>query len=100
VGDPSSKTILYEEPNLDVQTSEAVGTAPSDGFRIGVAVLGRTRTTYGAMALIGALPAAVNGRWRSADFPDWQWSGWTMPRYHQRLKPVYDSLKTIWGRWQ
>jgi hypothetical protein len=99
VGDPSSKTILYEEPNLDVQTSEAVGTAPSDGFRIGVAVLGRTRASYGEMALIGALPAPVNGRWRSVDFPDWQWSGWTMPRYHQRLKPVYDSLKAVWSGW-
>ena len=33
-----------------------------------------------------------------ADFRTWEWTGWTTPRYHQRLKPVYDSLKAVWSR--
>ena len=70
-----------------------IGTATSDGFRIGVLLLGPDGK------LTEALPRPrADGRWHGADFRTWEWTGWTTPRYHQRLKPVYDSLKAVWSR--
>jgi len=94
VSDPSTGTVLYEEKEGD-----EIGTAKTDGFRIGVAVIGTRMTPAGEPALIGALPVpGVDGQWRVNQFTTWQWPLWTVPRYHQRLKPVYDSLRAIWGR--
>jgi hypothetical protein len=94
VSDPSTATVLYEE-----QEGDELGTAQSDGFRIGVLVIGKQRTSAGEPALIGALPApGVDGQWRASQFRTWQWPTWTVPHYHQRLKPVYDSLRLLWGR--
>jgi hypothetical protein len=92
VSDPSTATLLYEE-----RAGDDIGTARSDGFRIGVA---RVAATPGAApALLATLPAArPDGTWGAADFPSWEWPTWTVPRYHERLKPVYDSLKAVWSR--
>ncbi len=90
VSDPSTRTLLFEET-----VGEEIGTAKSDGFRIGAAVLSRGQSP----ALLGALPAVgPDGRWHANQFRSWEWAGWTTPRYHQRIKPVYDSLKAVWGR--
>ena len=90
VGDPSSGTVLY-----DKASSGQVGTAPSDGFRVGVVVLDRLTT-----APVASLPEGRDGRWSRPHFPSWHWATWTTPRYHSALKPVYDSLQTLWTRWE
>jgi len=94
VSDPSSRTLLYEK----TFRGDTIGTRKSDGFRIGLAV---TREENGRRSLEAALPrTAPDGRWRRQDFRTWEWPAWDEPRYHQRLKPVYDSLKTLWGGWR
>ncbi len=96
VSDPSTGTLLYEE-----RDEGDLGTAKSDGIRIGVAIAGQTRNPTIDYALIGALPKPGYGdQWRAGQFPTWQWPTWTVPRYHQRLKPVYDSLRALWGKWR
>ena len=92
VSDPSTATLLFE-----TQADGDLGTTRSDGFRFGVARLG---TAPGAApALLATLPAVrPDGTWGAADFPTWEWPTWTVPRYHERLKPVYDSLKAVWSR--
>jgi hypothetical protein len=92
VSDPSSRTLLN-----DTRATGPIGTVRSDGFRVGVIVTGKGSGPRGA-PLIGALPAVRKGRWPAAAFVTWRWPGWTMPRYHQHLKPAYDSLKTVWGQ--
>lgn len=90
VSDPSTATVLYEEaPGAEI------GTRRSDGFRVGVALIG---SADGASSLQGALPTpGADGRWHREQFSVWEWPTWTTPRFHQRLKPVYDSLKAVWG---
>jgi hypothetical protein len=89
VSDPSTRTLLYEE-----STGGEIGTRQSDGFRIGVAIVGGPRATP---TLLAAIPEpGRDGRWHAYQFQSWQWQGWTTPRYHQRLKPVYDSLQAVW----
>jgi len=91
VSDPSTRTLLYEEFG-----GSEIGTRTSDGFRIGAAVL---RRRGASPALVGALPVVgSDGRWQADRFTTWQWALWTTPRYHQRMKPVYDSLKAVWER--
>jgi len=92
VSDPSSRTLLYEE-----KAGDAIGTARSDGFRLGLAVV---RHDGPRPVLDAAIPIAPSNRWRREDFPVWEWSPWEEPRYHQRLKPVYDSLRVLWERWR
>ena len=92
VSDPSTGTLLYEE-----REGAEIGTARSDGFRFGV---GAARSRRQPAVLAATLPdrrAATGGGMRR-DFPTWTWPAWTTPRYHQRLKPVYDSLKAVWSR--
>ncbi len=90
VSDPSTATVLYEEA-----TAPEIGTRRSDGFRIGAAVVGRPG---GTATLTGAIPTpAKDGHWHKEQFATWEWPTWTTPRYHQQLKPVYDSLKAVWG---
>ena len=88
VSDPSTRTLLFEDT-----AGNQIGTATSDGFRIGVLLLGPD----GKVAEALPRPRA-DGRWHGADFRTWEWTGWTTPSYHQRLKPVYDSLKAVWSR--
>ncbi len=92
VTDPSTRTVIAEARH------DHVGTAQTDGFRLGLAV---TRESEGRPSLVAALPEpGPGGRWRRQDFPTWGWPTWDTPRYHQRLKPVYDSLRALWGTWQ
>ncbi len=93
LGDPSTRAILFGSAGRD-----GVGTRPSDGFRIGLVV---ARSRGGRRSVEWALPAPdSNGRWQRSVFVTWGWPGWDTPRYHQRLKPVYDSLRTLWGGWR
>jgi hypothetical protein len=90
VSDPSTRTLLYE-----TIAKGSFGAVRSEGFRIGVLTYrdGEQRT------LEGALPAIVSGRrWLAQSFRNWQWDGWETPRYHERLKPVWDSMRQTWGR--
>jgi hypothetical protein len=87
VSDPSTGTVLYDEG-----TTGSIGTAASDGLRIGAVVWSRSTGHP-----VAALPALRDGRWRAADFTSWSWKTWETPRWHQRLKPVYDSLKSLWS---
>jgi hypothetical protein len=88
VSDPSTGTLLYE-----TKEGDEIGTAHSDGIRVGLAITDR------AGAIIATLPELnPKGQWEASSFPSWQWQSWTIPRYHQRLKPVYDSLKAVWAR--
>jgi hypothetical protein len=88
VSDPSSATVLYDP------TGEGdIGTAKTDGVRIGVTQVdpdsGEPRATLP--------PLRGDGKWHARDFPTWRWDTWEGPRYHQRLKPVYDSMRAVWG---
>ncbi|HKV73247.1 MAG TPA: tetratricopeptide repeat protein [Gemmatimonadales bacterium] len=87
VSDPSTRTLLYED-----SVKDGIGTARSDGFRIGAVILGKDSGHP-----VAALPALVDGRWRAGDFKTWTWQGWETPKWHQRLKPLYDSLKAVWA---
>jgi hypothetical protein len=88
VTDPSTGTII-----LGAVPDGAIQTTRTDGFRIGV----MTVATQNGKA-VGALPQlGSDGAWHAADFPNWTWSTWDSPKYHQALKPVYDSLKVLWG---
>ncbi len=87
VSDPSSWTILYE-----TRKTGAFGTVTTDGFRIGATLLRRPDASR-----LAAWPSTdADGRWNAKAFRTWLWKRWEEPVYHQRLKPVYDSLKTVW----
>ncbi len=88
VTDPSTRTLLFER-----DTVGDLGTASAEDFHVGV-VLYRKEPNPGA---IEALPALGEGVWRTGTFAKWRWEGWTEPRSHARLKPVYDSLRTVWA---
>ncbi|MDH4348888.1 MAG: hypothetical protein OEW17_08790, partial [Gemmatimonadota bacterium] len=90
VSDPSTATVLYEE-----SPGPQVGTAPSDGFRVGIVVSAGDHA-----APVATLPETRDGHWSRSQFPSWHWSTWTTPRYHTRLKPAYDSLRALWTRWE
>ena len=90
VTDPSSGTVLDD----GLARVGPFGTAHTDGFRIGVV----TRLE-GSGEVVGSLPRLdERAHWRRADFSTWQWEGWDEPVYHALLKPVYDSMKAVWGR--
>ena len=89
VSDPSSRTVLYER-----RARDGFGTAASDGFRIGVITYRAGRRPE----LIGALPPVDRKlRWAARDFTTWSWPGWREPAYHERLKPLYHSLRELWA---
>ncbi len=88
VTDPSSRTLL-----VDTLTRGEFGTAPAADFHVGV-VLYRKGVRP---RVVTTLPRIDRGAWRSDAFVPWRWDGWTEPRYHSRLKPVYDSLKALWA---
>jgi hypothetical protein len=87
VTDPSTRTLLYDR-NL----SGDFGTATAVDFRVGVVIYRKAGTPQ----IIGALPDLKPGVWQTGAFVPWRWKGWTEPRYHSRLKPVYDSLRLLW----
>jgi hypothetical protein len=88
VTDPSTRTLLF-----DPRTSGSFGTAPAGDFHAGV-LLYRKRPIP---EVVGALPELQRGAWRAAAFAPWRWTAWTEPRYHSRLKPVFDSLRMLWA---
>lgn len=88
VSDPSSGTLLYETAR-----GESIGTASSDGFRIGML----TYSKGDHPAVLGALPALTGSTWAASSFHPWRWEKWDTPVYHERLKPVYDTMRTTWS---
>jgi hypothetical protein len=87
VTDPSTRTLL-----LDRGSSTDFGTATMEDFHVGVLIYRK----QGQRQVVGALPSIERGVWRAEAFRPWRWGGWTEPRSHSRLKPVYDSLKRLW----
>ncbi|MFL5402310.1 MAG: tetratricopeptide repeat protein [Gemmatimonadales bacterium] len=87
VTDPSTRSLLF-----DRQTDGAFGTVTAEDFHLGVLIYSKGERP----SLVGALPEIRGGTWRVDDFKPWRWQGWTEPRSHSRLKPVYDSLKALW----
>ncbi len=88
VTDPSTRTLLF-----DRRTNGAYGTVTAGDFHIGVAIYRKGAEAQAS----SALPIVEGGVWRAKAFTPWRWAGWTEPRSHARLKPVYDSLKALWG---
>lgn len=86
VTDPSTRTLL-----ADPNTEGAFGTVSAEDFHVGVLQYRKAKPTT-----VRALPALEQGTWRAGDFAGWRWPGWTEPRSHARLKPVYDSLRMLW----
>ena len=92
VSDPSTRTVLFER-----QSGPAIGTATTDGFRVGLAVVSAGRRP----GVLATLPVRDgNGLWAREGFRTWAWPTWDTPRWHARLKPVYDSLSATWGSWR
>jgi hypothetical protein len=89
VTDPSTRTLLF-----DRQTSGKYGTATAGDFHVGVVIYSRGAGMR--PKVVAALPSLARGIWRKDDFPGWRWQGWIEPRWHSRLKPVYDSLRILW----
>jgi hypothetical protein len=88
VTDPSTRTLLFDRESVG-----DFGTAAAEDFRVGAVMYRKA----GGPVVIGALPALEAGIWRLGTFGKWRWEGWTEPRSHARLKPVYDSLKAVWS---
>ena len=87
VTDPSTRTLLS-----DTKTDGNFGTATAGDFHVGVLLYDKgSRPT-----IAGALPAVENGTWPARLFTGWRWPAWTEPQSHARLKPVYDSIRTLW----
>jgi hypothetical protein len=88
VTDPSTRTLL-----LDKRTTGDFGTVVAEDWHAGMVVY----TKGAAPKVRGALPEFIDGVWRQHSFTPWRWVGWTEPRHHSRLKPVFDSLKALWA---
>jgi len=78
VTDPSSRTVLAR-----VRDPGPFATVVTDGFRFDVAA-----TRPG-----GAVVARF-----AADRP-YAWATWETPVWHERLKPAYYAMQTLWGSW-
>jgi hypothetical protein len=89
VTDPSTRTLLF-----DRATSGNYGTAVASDFHLGLVVY--SKTPGSGPTVLGAIPSLAQGMWRASDFAGWRWEAWTEPRWHGRLKPVYDSLRMLW----
>ena len=90
VTDPSTRTILQ-----DTSSVGDFGTVTGQGFRIGA--LTYDKGTH--LKPVAALPALRDGRWHGPDFNNWDWAPWTEPNSHQRLKPVYAAMDSLWAAW-
>jgi hypothetical protein len=87
VTDPSTRTLL-SDPN----TEGDFGTVTAQDFHVGVLLYRKASKP----TVVGALPALEKGSWPVRAFTGWRWPGWTEPRSHARLKPVYDSIRKLW----
>ena len=93
VTDPSSARILYEETIDTAVVNPPFGTVQSDGLRVGALVYRRG----GRPSIVTAVPAVTwPARWDADQFVTRAWKTWSVPTYHQRLKPVYYTLKALW----
>jgi hypothetical protein len=89
VTDPSTRSLLF-----DRRTSGVYETVTAGDFHVGVVIYSQGAGT--SRMVLGALPSLARGIWRGEDFAGWRWQGWIEPRWHSRLKPVYDSLRMLW----
>ncbi|NNG15934.1 MAG: hypothetical protein HKM89_05575 [Gemmatimonadales bacterium] len=93
VTDPSSARILYEETIDTTEVHPPFGTVESDGLRLGALVYRKG----GRPTIVTAVPAVTwPARWEAHRFVARAWERWSVPTYHQRLKPVYSTLKALW----
>jgi hypothetical protein len=88
VTDPSTRTLLF-----DKRTTGDFGTVAAEDWHAGVIVYAKGAEPKP----FEALPEITEGVWREHSFNAWRWKNWTEPRYHSRLKPVFDSLKALWA---
>jgi len=77
VTDPSSRTVLAR-----VRVPGPFETELTDGFRFTVTATGRA----------GAVTRLAPGR-------PYVWATWEVPVWHERLKPAYYAMQTLWGSW-
>ncbi len=87
VTDPSTRMLLH-----DARTTGTYGTLTAQDFHIGVLLYDKRASD----SVLGSIPPLEGGMWRSGRFGSWNWQGWSEPRSHARLKPVYDSLRLLW----
>jgi hypothetical protein len=87
VTDPSTRTLLY-----DRRTAGEFGTVTAGDFHFGIVIYRKGERPE----VVNALPELRDGTWQAEDFTGWSWKGWAEPHSHSRLKPVYDSLKSLW----
>lgn len=94
VTDPSTRTVLFDDVTRAREDPDAgsFGTATTDGVRVG-AVMYRKGVRP---RVIATLPGRSGSAWRRTAFRTYTWRPWEEPRSHSRLKPVYDSLRTLW----
>lgn len=78
VTDPSSHEVL-----TGISARQGFETDTTDGFRFGVAVLGRAGAEQD----------------RLAPGPTYRWPGWEMPVSHERLKAAYFAIRDLWSQW-
>jgi hypothetical protein len=79
VTDPSSRRVLRR-----IVAPETFEVAVTDGFRFGVAAVAQG----GGAARLWLPPHST-----------YAWPTWDAPLWHERLKPVYEALRDVWGAW-
>jgi hypothetical protein len=79
VTDPSSRRIM-----LRLGPGATFETTATDGFRFGVALVGKRDGAVRAW-----LPARTT----------YTWPTWEQPVWHERLKPAYAALRDVWRAW-
>ena len=79
VTDPSSRTVLAR-----IAPPDRFTVTRTDGVRIGVAAVRRSDASVRAW-----LPPG----------PTYAWPTWETPVWHERLKPAYFALQSLWGTW-
>jgi len=93
VTDPSTARVIYEETVDTTQANPPFGTVTSEGIRAGAVIYRKG----GRAAVLTASPSvAWPARWEANRFTTYAWEAWSEPTFHQRLKPVYDTLKALW----
>jgi tetratricopeptide (TPR) repeat protein len=83
--DPSSRTVLFGSPN-----GKDPGGAVTSGFRFVV-------KSYDPSNLSLAGDLAPRGASGFAQPPLWTWPTWEVPRWHARLKPLFESMRATFS---
>ena len=84
--------VAYSTKSVEFAREGDFGTVATDGFRVGAVLLDHDGRR------VASLPAERDGRWHADAFPGWSWPEWTVPRFHWRLKPAYESLRQLWSQ--